>query len=322
MQFTLKSSPAQWIVCTEEPVYHSETSLLYQDHVRKDSYGQLSSHHPQTIDLTPKIGAISSRRFSIDSCATRVETELSLDFESGKVFHYYEPLTWRKYFLQEVSLDVFLEFELHLLTFCTGIIDAATFSNYRLFCSKQTGNTVALALMAFGSSDMEHNEQSVVLSFGGFISSALLFGWAGNLIGPRRRLWLLLNSFISTILMISATVLIYHEDIETKGHCTMAVIGLLALVCGAQLQLALSIRMPELNTTMITVAITSLVSDPKLLSRRNPVRDRRALYWVSILVGALVGALASRLGGPMFAISLAAAVKISVGFLFLFNSAE
>ena len=177
--------------------------------------------------------------------------------------------------------------------------------------------------MALGSSKMDNNGQSVILSFGGFIFGALLFGWAGNLIGPRRRLWLLLNSAVSFLLMISVVALVYHGEIEAKGGLsTIGAIGLLASVCGAQLQLALSIRVPDLNTTMITVAITNLASDPNLLSRRNTARDRRALYWFSILVGTLVGAFVSSIGGVLFAISLATAVKASVGILFLFNPAE
>ena len=231
----------------------------------------------------------------------------------------YDSATFLGFFLQDVSQDGSLELELFLLAFCTGIIDAMTFSKYRVFCSKQTGNTVLIALGALGVSGTEQNTEYVMLSFGSFVCSALVFGWAGNLLGPERRLWLLLSNSVSTVFILAASILLLFEDSGSTGLPAMGIIALLASACGGQLQLALSIRMPELNTTMITAAVVNLVSDPKLLSLENSVRNRRALYWASLLSGAFVGALALKVHGPMLAMSLAAIVKIVVGLLFMFN---
>ena len=239
---------------------------------------------------------------------------------SGQAREFEDTSTLRSFFLQDVSQDNLLEFELFLLAFCTGTVDATTFSNYGLFCSKQTGNTVMIALGALEVSGAEHNTERVMLSFGSFVCSALVFGWAGNLIGPKRRLWLLLSNSVSTIFMLAASVLLLLEDSVSTGLSTMGIIALLASACGGQLQLALSIRKPELNTTMVTATVVNLVSDPKLLSLKNSVRNRRALYWASLLGGAFVGAFTLKVYGSMSAISLAAIVKIFVGLLFMFNT--
>ena len=268
------------------------------------------------------LGSIRPRSASIDSCSTTVGDIASHDFEqawSGQTRASYDTATLLGFFLQDVSKDGCLELELFLLAFCTGIIDAVTFSNYRVFCSKQTGNTIMIALGALGVSGTEHNAEYVILSLGSFVCSALVFGWAGNLLGPKRRLWLLLSNSVSTVFILAASVLLLFRDGGSTGLPAMGVIVFLASACGGQLQLALSIQMPELNTTMITAAVVNLVSDPKLLSLENSVRNRRVLYWASLLSGAFVGALAVKVYGPMLAISLAAIVKIFVGLLFMSN---
>ena len=181
-----------------------------------------------------------------------------------------------------------------------------TLSTYRVFCSKQTGNTIVLALIVLGRvgntpSNDQLNEEAVLLSFSCFFSSAILFGWTGNLIGRDRRIWLCLSTFLSTTLvLIAAAVHCSHKpnlkldsDLHLPGR-SCGVIALLAAACGGQLQLALSVRMQELNTTIVTAAIVNLASDPKILAHHNSVRNRRAIYWVSMLTGAFLGAVVCR----------------------------
>ena len=207
-----------------------------------------------------------------------------------------------------------------------------TLSTFRVFCSKQTGNTIVLALIALGAlgstpSNDQLNEEAVLISFSCFFSSAILFGWAGNLIGRDRRLWLFLSTLFSTTLVLAAATLhrVYSSnpsldpDLHLPSRSSCVVIALLASACGGQLQLALSVRMPELNTTMITAAIVNLASDPRILAHHNSIRNRRAMYWVSMLAGAFLGAVVCKASSPTEALWLAAGIKVCVGLSFLCN---
>ena len=52
----------------------------------------------------------------------------------------------KEYFQERAAPDTLLEFELIILTLAVGINDATTFSDYRVFASNQTGNTVFLCM--------------------------------------------------------------------------------------------------------------------------------------------------------------------------------
>ena len=158
----------------------------------------------------------------------------------------------------------------------------------------------------FGSEPTTVDNLNTTLSFGLFVSSALAFGWAGNLIGDKRRLWFLISNITTATLILAATVLHRLEEDGVQIYAGPGIVGLLATACGGQPQLALSTRMPELNTVMVTGAIARLARDRRLLSTKNHARTRRFLYWFSILAGALVGAVISKFAGPTSAIFIAA----------------
>lgn len=46
---------------------------------------------------------------------------------------------WRMYWSQEVAKDKVLEAQMMIMTIITGIVDAATYTKFKVFATKQTG---------------------------------------------------------------------------------------------------------------------------------------------------------------------------------------
>lgn len=89
-----------------------------------------------------------------------------------------------RYFSSPLRVDTFLETQLLLLTFSTGIQDAITFPDFHGFASNQTGNTVLLAVGLAGHNTGLFDLKNVGLSLAAFIAGAVFskFGNAGWLL--------------------------------------------------------------------------------------------------------------------------------------------
>lgn len=221
-----------------------------------------------------------------------------------------------------MSHDILLEVELLILSFATGILDATTFPFYSVFTSKQTGNTVMLALAALESKAIIQTEPNIAVSISMFFAGSAIFGHLGNWLGQKRRLWLVITNLIQTTLVLAAAALRFWGSDEEKGPFALGVIALLSFACGGQISLALCVRMPELNTTMVTGALVQFAVDVDIFKKNNPARNRRAAFYFSVLAGAFVGAVVGRFASPTLAILLVGILKALVTVMFLFNCAK
>ncbi len=174
----------------------------------------------------------------------------------------------REYLNDEVGEDILLEAEMLLLSFATGIGDATTYSEYRVFTANHTGNTL---LIAVGITEQSAGASSlgklpiplplIAISLSMFIAGAWVTGQLGLRFGCRRRWWLLLNSFFQMLLVLTASMLqtrivgwnegpsgaAASEDV--KAVCSgavnisplpMLVVALLAFSAGGQVAVARS----------------------------------------------------------------------------------
>ncbi|KAL1303097.1 hypothetical protein AAFC00_006538 [Neodothiora populina] len=226
------------------------------------------------------------------------------------------------FFDQDIAHDILLEVELLILSFATGILDATTFPSYSVFTSKQTGNTILLALAAVQNKVVIQTEPNVAVAISLFVAGATIFGHLGNWFGQKRRLWLLITNLMQTTLVFGATALRFWGSDERTGPFALGVIAMLSFACGGQISLALCVRMPELNTTMVTGAIVQFVADEKLFHAKNASRNRRLAFYFSMLGGAFVGAVVGKFVNPTLGLLLVASLKTVVTFLFLFNSSK
>lgn len=265
----------------------------------------------QSVSPTPHTPHSVSPGVSSTANASDLEAQLA-DLPSNN--------RWPAFFYQEVSHDILLEVELLMLTFATGILDATTFSTYSVFVSKQTGNTIILALAALESKAVVQTEPNTGVSLALFFAGAVIFGHLGNWLGQKRRIWLVLTNMLQTALIFAAGALRYWGSDQPRGPFALGVISLLSFACGGQISLALCVRMPELNTTMITGAMIQFAVDDKIFAKLNPARNRRVAFYFSLLGGAFVGAVAGRFVSATLGILLVGIIKAMVTGMFLINS--
>ncbi|KAJ5162318.1 hypothetical protein N7492_007710 [Penicillium capsulatum] len=225
----------------------------------------------------------------------------------------------REYLFEDIREDLLLECELLLLSFATGIQDAAAWPDYLCFASNQTGNTLFLAIGVAGLTHDAYSFPNIGISLSLFVAGGFVMGQLGNLVGVRRRWWLLVSNWIQTCLVFCALAIQYTWPIRRDGRAAMGVIGLLAFSSGAQVAMSRSLKITEITTAMATAAFIDLVVDPRLGKLRNRLRNRRAMFLVMLTAGCFAGAFAQRNVGSRFPLLLCAIGKSVVSLAFLFN---
>jgi uncharacterized membrane protein YoaK (UPF0700 family) len=223
------------------------------------------------------------------------------------------------YFMDDVREDLLLEAELMLLSFATGIQDAAVWVDYALFASNQTGNTLFLAIASAGYAPGFKNVPNIATSLGTFVGGALLFGQLGNYVGPRKRWWLILSNVFQTVTVYAAAIVQYTVRRNPTSASARGVITLLAVSSGAQVGMGRSLRITEITTAMATSVFVDAVVDPDLLRLRNRRRNRRIIFLVNLTAGCFAGAWALRGVNSPFALLLCAIVKSIATAAFFFN---
>lgn len=225
------------------------------------------------------------------------------------------------YLTEDIREDLHLEIELLLLSFATGMQDAATWPDYACFASNQTGNTLFLAIGTAGLTKNGYSFPNIGVSVSFFVLGGLVLGQLGNLVGVRKRLWLLVSNLIQTTLCFCAAIIQYSWPITRDGPATMAVIALLAFSSGGQVAMSRSLKITEITTAMATAAFVDVVVDPSLGKWRNRCRNRRIGFLFMLVAGCFAGAFAQRDLGSTFPILFCAIGKAVVSCGFLFNRA-
>ncbi|KAI5265021.1 hypothetical protein E4T47_08648 [Aureobasidium subglaciale] len=239
-------------------------------------------------DLEAQLLRLKERR---DSANTTSSTSSSSSDTPPKP----KPKTFSTYLTTTLSPSSrYLQTQFLFLSFATGIIDACTFSLYSVFVTKQTGNTIFLALSALKHTSVSQNEANVAISISTFFISAVLFGHLGAAIGNQTRLWILMRSI------------------------ALAVIALLSIAMGAQVTLAFAVKVPDINTTMVTGAIIQIATDANIFNRDNSARSRRVLFFGAMLGGAFVGAGCASRGDAVVGLLVAACLKLVVMLMGVF----
>ena len=228
---------------------------------------------------------------------------------------------WKSYLGQDVANDLHVEIQLLMLTIATGIMDAVTFPDFKVFASNQTGNT---ALLAVGALQIDHGYvdlANVSVSLCCFVGGGFAAGQLGTFVGPRRRWWLLLTHAIQTTMVFLAAALRYQAAGPLTASVSYGIIALLAIASGAQVAFARTIDVPEITTAMVTSAYIDLLTDPALFDPHNRPRNRRLLFIAYLIVGSFLGAIAYRYSAAL-ALLISGCVKFVVLFALLLNPKE
>jgi uncharacterized membrane protein YoaK (UPF0700 family) len=143
-----------------------------------------------------------------------------------------------------------------LLTFATGIIDAASILGPgRVFTANMTGNVVFLgfALAGLGSTPIAFG----AIALGAFLTGAVIGGRLGTpsaAAGVQRGLPL-------EILALAAATAVAATGAR---YLTVVVVALLGLAMGLRNAVVRKLAIPDLTTTVLTLTLTGLAADSPL----------------------------------------------------------
>ncbi len=190
-----------------------------------------------------------------------------------------------------IAEDRRLIFSLMLLTFVTGLVDAASVLGLgRVFTANMTGNVVFLGFALGGAPEVSIAASLVALA-------SFLLGAAGGgrltRSDPARALRVVLALEV-VLLLTAAGVAALADEHQTVPRGVLLV--LLAMPMGLQNAAVRRLAVPDMTTTVLTLTLTGIAADSPLAGGTNPRLMRRVSAVVVMLVGAVVGASLLRRG--------------------------
>jgi uncharacterized membrane protein YoaK (UPF0700 family) len=192
-----------------------------------------------------------------------------------------------------------------LLTVVTGVVDAVSILALgRVFVANMTGNVV---FVGFALAKAPGFSLAASLSaLAGFVVGANVGGWLDEPPAGRGA-ELLRTGVIIEVVLLGAALVVAAVATHPLGNATRDVVaGLAAVALGAQNSVVRRLKVPDLTTTVLTMTLVGIASEFR--SQPSSVIVRRILSVVSMLLGAVVGALlvihVSSTAGLALAVSL------------------
>jgi uncharacterized membrane protein YoaK (UPF0700 family) len=179
-----------------------------------------------------------------------------------------------------------------LLSATTGLVDAVSVLGLgKVFTANMTGNIVFLGFAVVGTPGFMI--APYVLALAAFIFGALVAGRLGRKYGeaPLRN-WLVRAALFETFLLWLAAVIARGIDIaaQTPQWRVSAIVVLTAIAMGSRNATVRQLKVPDLTTTVLTLTITGLAADSRLLGGAAPNLARRLGAVAAIFIGAAIGA--------------------------------
>jgi uncharacterized membrane protein YoaK (UPF0700 family) len=204
---------------------------------------------------------------------------------------------------QPTSLQHPLALTLLSLTFTTGVVDAVSYLGLgHVFTANMTGNVV---LLGFGLAGAGHLPVvAPIVSLAAFLVGAACAGRIARHLKRTDGPPLILALVLETALVAAAAVLATALNIEPGTAAGYVAIALLALAMGIRNATVRKIAVPDLTTTVLTMTLTGLASESPLGGGDGSGSTRRLAASGTLLAGALVGGLLTK-------VSLASALAVA-----------
>jgi uncharacterized membrane protein YoaK (UPF0700 family) len=193
------------------------------------------------------------------------------------------------------------------LTVVTGLVDAVSILSLgRVFVANMTGNVVFVGFALAGAPGFSLGASLSAL--GGFLVGAGVGGRLSPILRTNRARLLLVGSAVELVCLAAGLLIVANSPNHLSGGVQDATAGVVAIALGAQNAVVRALAVPDLTTTVLTMTITGLVADTR--HGLNPTSLRRLLAVITMLVGAIVGALL------VLNVSSAAGLGAATGVLF------
>lgn len=270
----------------------------------------------------------------------------------------------RKYLMTEVDINM-ASFPLAAYCFMTGYTDAITYTACYVWSAFQTGNTIQCGMaiaklftkyphpvtenpwpttipeevkwnpLAAEQWDWRH-DTTLRTSDAQALASLLCFlfgafcGRFGDHIGPRKRAWLMSNTFIQAGFTLAAALCAWANGESSfagargsefanwgtpLGFCAL---GFASAAMGLQAHAGVRIGNIFNSSVVLTTIWVQFVGEPKLFQPQMvKQRDHKAIAIIGLIIGGIVGrALIDTIGAP-WTLGLGAGIRILIAFSWL-----
>jgi uncharacterized membrane protein YoaK (UPF0700 family) len=195
---------------------------------------------------------------------------------------------------------------LFLLTAVTGVIDAVSLLVLgRVFVANVTGTLVALGLALAGTPGIVR--ETAVAALAAFVVGAYVGGRMIVRFGGHRGRLLVSTTAVELAFVLAAMPVALPLTVSVTPESSVGAVvaaALLAFGMGIQNAAVRRLKVPDITTTVVTMAVTGLAADKRGGGRETLVR--RLLAVLMLLVGAALGALLVLRVGPAWALAVGA----------------
>ena len=200
---------------------------------------------------------------------------------------------------------------LFLLTAVTGVIDAVSLLTLgRVFVANITGTIVTLGLALAGTLGVVR--ETALAALVTFVLGAYAGGKLIARLGGHRGRLLVWTTVVELVFVVAAVPVVVPLTVAVEPTLSVRAVvaaGLLAFGMGIQNATVRRLKVPDITTTVVTMAVTGIASDEHGGGRDTVVR--RLVAVLMLLAGAALGALLVLRAGPAWALA-AAALLIAV----------
>jgi uncharacterized membrane protein YoaK (UPF0700 family) len=174
------------------------------------------------------------------------------------------------------------------LTVVTGLVDAVSvLSLGRVFVANMTGNVVFVGFALAGAPGFSLSASLFALA--GFLVGAWAGGVVHTRVGGNRGRLLFKSMLLELALLVIAAVVAQVQAVPYSRSAADAIAGVAAVGMGLQNATARQLAVPDLTTSVVTMTLTGLATEVRARNRSTIIR--RVLAVLTMLGGAVVGAL-------------------------------
>jgi uncharacterized membrane protein YoaK (UPF0700 family) len=183
-----------------------------------------------------------------------------------------------------------LSLALLTLTFTTGLVDAASYLGLgHVFSANMTGNVVLLGFGIAGAGGLP--VVAPIVSMASFLVGSGFGGFLASKLAHRHPTHIGVALAIEGVLVAAATVVAATAHPRPSTFPADSVIALLAVAMGVRNATVRRIAVPDMTTTVLTMTLTGLAADSRLVGGSGKGTTRRTSAVVAMLAGAIAGAL-------------------------------
>jgi uncharacterized membrane protein YoaK (UPF0700 family) len=179
------------------------------------------------------------------------------------------------------------------MTLVTGLVDAFSYLVLgHVFVANMTGNIVLLGFALAGAPGFSIAASATALA--AFFAGALIGGRIGSRNGAHRARLHSSAGAVQALFLAASVILAALSGSPVAAGYRYALIVALATAMGIQNAAARKLAVPDLTTTVLTLTITGIAADSALAGGPGSKAGGRLVPVVTMLAGALAGAVLVR----------------------------